>query len=143
MKTAFAWIAAACLAAACGGRESQGVDGAEDAVVEKQISPALQAKADDFVDACGGAVEFGATVTEPECRCMADAIIEHVEPEGAGKFFEEIAPLYRIEDQKRREDWTDRYYRDLLLGVDAQARPSWNTVLAEAFPLCFEGREDD
>lgn len=142
MKTAFAWIAVACLAAACGGQEAQSVENVEEPVVEKQISPELQAKADDFVDACGGAVEFGATVTTPECRCMADAIIAHVEPEGAAKFFEETAPLYRIEDQKRREDWTDRYFRDLLLGADAEARPSWNTVFADAFPVCFEGRED-
>lgn len=102
----------------------------------KAVDPALQAKADAYEAACVKQLEFGSKMTPEECACIADAVVEYIEPERAAKFFDDITPLYAIEDAKRREDNTDRYFRDLLVGLSPEERPQWNAMFTEAFPIC-------
>lgn len=109
------------------------------------IDPALQAKADDFVSACAAAAEnYGALVQRPECECIASSVVEYIEPDRASNFFDDLTPLYRIEDNKRREDSQDRFWRDLMMGLTPEERPQWNKMLTEAFPICRgEGDEKE
>jgi len=101
------------------------------------IDPELQTKADEFVSACAAAAEnYGALVQRPECECIAVSVVGYIEPERASKFFDELTPLYRIENDKRREDSQDRFWRDLIMSLTPEERPQWNKMLTEAFPVC-------
>ncbi|MHA7872122.1 MAG: hypothetical protein ACX939_07220 [Hyphococcus sp.] len=130
-------LATAGLLVACG-RE------AVEATPEKAVAPALQAKADEFVETCAAAAEnFGALVLRPECECIAASVVSYIEPERAAMFFDDLTPLYRIEDDKRREDSQDRFWRDLILTLTPEERPAWNAMLTEAFPVCRGEGEGD
>ncbi len=136
MKKATCIFFSGLMLAACGGAGDQNSD--------KAVDPALQARADSFVEACAGAAEnFGSKVLRPECECIAASVVEYIEPESASKFFDDLTPLYEIEDDKRREDSQDRYWRDLILGLSTKERPQWNAMLTEAFPVCRGEGEDD
>ena len=123
---------------------SCGRENSEEAT-QTPINPALQAKADEFVSACAAAAEnYGARVLRPECECIAVSVVEYIEREQASKFFDDLTPLYRIEDDKRREDRQDRFWRDLLMTLTPEERPKWNKMLTEAFPVCRgEGGEQE
>jgi len=101
-----------------------------------QVDPALQVKADAFVEACAGAVEFGATVERPECECLAASVVGYIDPESASKLFDDLTPTYLMEDAKRREDRQDRYWRDLIMGLSVEERPQWNAMFNDALPVC-------
>ncbi|MEM9616385.1 MAG: hypothetical protein AAF936_00350 [Pseudomonadota bacterium] len=136
MKKAICILIGGFLLAAC--------DGAGDQNSSKVVDPALQARADNFVKACAGAAEnFGSKVLRPECECIAASVVEYINPESALKFFDDLTPLYEIEDDKRREDSQDRYWRDLIIGLSTEERPQWNAMLTEAFPVCRGEGEGD
>lgn len=136
MKKAICGLLGGLLLAACGGAGDQNSG--------KAVDPALQARAGNFVEACAGAAEnFGSKVLRPECECIAASVVEYIEPESASKFFDDLTPLYEIEDDKRREDSQDRYWRDLIIGLSTEERPQWNAMLTEAFPVCRGEDEDD
>lgn len=116
--------------AACGGENAE-------APAQPGIDSALQAKANGFVSACAAAAEnYGALVQRPECECIASSVVDYIESERASKFFDDLTPLYRIEDDKRREDSQDRFWRDLMMSLTPEERPQWNKMLTEAFPVC-------
>lgn len=119
--------------------------GSESNEAPSSSDPVLQAKADEFVSACATAAEdYGALVKRPECECIASSIVEYIEPERASKFFDDLTPLYRIEDDKSREDGQDRFWRDLMMSLTPEERPQWNEMLTEAFPVCRgEGEEQE
>lgn len=100
------------------------------------IAPSLQAKADGFVAACVGAIEFGAQVLQPECECIAQSITDYIPQDEAGEFFDTLTPYYGVEDKKRRDDLTDRFWRDHIIGLTNEQRVYWNEMLTEAFPVC-------
>ncbi|MEO1240679.1 MAG: hypothetical protein AAFX54_02115 [Pseudomonadota bacterium] len=134
MKKAICILTSGLMLAACGGAGDQNSD--------KAVDPALQARADNFVAACASAAEnFGSKVLRPECECIAASVVEYIEPERAATFFDDLTPLYEIEDDKRREDSQDRYWRDLIVGLSVEERPQWNAMLTEAFPVC-RGEDD-
>lgn len=139
-STAFFMVGVLLLTAACGGQT--GGEAAENAqaAVEKAVDPALRAKADAYVAACSGAVAFGAKTTAEQCACFGEAVLDYIDPEGAAAFFDGISPLYAIEDKKRRDDAVDRYFRDLIVNLTGETRPSWDAMFTEAFPVC---RGDD
>lgn len=140
IKTAAVLLGGVLFLTACGGESESGA-GAETAI-EKTVDPALRAKADAYVTACSGAVEFGAKTTAEQCACFAEAVLDYIGPDEAAEFFDGISPLYAIEDKMRRDNFVDRYFRDLIHGLSAETRPAWNAMFTEAFPAC-RGDDDD
>ena len=111
---------------ACGGADT----------AESAPELALQGKADAYVQACLKQLDYGSNMTPEECQCIADAVVEYIPAERAGKFFDDITALYAIEDAKRRDDNVDRFFRDLIIGLAPEERPQWNAMMTEVFPIC-------
>lgn len=127
-------------AAATSGAQTAGADAAPTLT---SVDASLRDQAEAFIDACRGAGREGEGTARflpsVECECLAASVAVHIDDDDAGAFYDELTPLYAIEDDKRREDRVDRFFRDLIVfGVDAEDRPEWNRLFEDALPLCRE-----
>lgn len=120
------WLAAVLMIVGC----SADVDN------DAAVSPVLLEKAEAYVSACIMAREWGASVSEEECQCLANSVLDYIPEEEAVSFFTGITPLYDNPDKKRRDDNIDRFFRDLIQDLAPESRVAWNTMFTQALPMC-------